>query len=309
MSDLYVNTRTAAYPGGTAVAGVYVSLHSNVVLASGTTDAQGMVFLGNRSDGTYELRVTPPAGALPTQGSRQSVVLAAGDPASVVFDVLIDQSTITPPTNPLLCRCHGYFRDPSGLPFADASISFSEEQLPQLTLNTVTGVSTGLLPKTISVLTDANGFASVDLLRGALYSAFVSPLANTKVTIVIPDLPTASLPDVLFAVVDRVEYKQNNNTLLPTSAPTLTIQNGNTVNLSMETVYRSGYRTAGLSRVSLFVADDNVIKLSLTDTGNLAIQAIAPGSAVVEVIRSETQETTIYPEPLPKGYITVTVSP
>lgn len=307
MTDLYVSARTAAHPGGEPVAGVHVSLHNDVVLASDLTDPQGLVFLGNRPAGTYEIRITPPAGSLPTAGGRQSVTVSSGDPDPVVFDVLVDPSTVTPPTNPTLCRCFGYFRDPSGRPFVDATISFSEELLPQLTLEE--GVSVGLLPKTISVRTDADGYASVDLLRSAKYLAFISPMSNTTVSVVIPDLPTASLPDVLFAVVDRVEYRLDGNVLLPTSGPNLTIPNGSTVELSLETVYRSGYRTPGLRRVRLFVEDDNVVKVSLTAAGNLAIQAIAPGSAVVEVIRSETQEKTIYPEPAPKGFITVTVSP
>lgn len=308
MPDLFVNTRTSAFPGGSAVAGVTVSLHSNVLLATGVTDAQGTVFLGNRAAGTYEIRVTPPAGSIPVAGGRQSVTLTALDPSQVVFDVLVSTTAVSPPTDPLFCRCHGYFKDPSGKPLRDASITFSEKEIPQLLLNTVTGVTTGLLPKSIAVITDASGFASVDLIRGAQYNVFVAPLSNTTIDVVVPDLPLASLPDVLFAVVDRVEYKLNNNTLTPTSAPTLSIATGNTVELSMETVYRSGYRVTGLSRVSLFVENDDKIKLSLTDGGNLAIQAISAGSATVEVRRSETQEKTIYPEPAPKGFITVTVT-
>lgn len=308
MPDLFVNTRTSAFPGGTAVAGVTVSLHSNVMLATGVTDAQGLVFLGNRAAGTYEIRVTPPSGSIPVEGSRQTVTLSAGDPSEVVFDVLVSTVAVSAPADPLLCRCHGYFKDPSGRPISEVSITFSEKQIPQLLLNTVTGISTGLLPKSVSVITDSTGFASVDLVRGAQYSVFVSSLSNTSVDVVVPDLPLASLPDVLFAVVDRVEYKQNGNTLLPTSAPTLSVSVGNTVELSVETVYRSGYRTPGLSRVSLFVQDDDKIKLSLTTDGNLAIQALAPGSATIEVRRSETKEKTIYPEPIPKGFIAVTVT-
>jgi len=309
MAQAYVNTRSAAYPGGVAVPGVHVSLHSNVVLASGSTDAQGMLLLGNVSAGTYELRITPPAGSLPVAGSRQSITVSANDPATIVFDVLIDQSVVTPPTDSRLCRCWGVFKDPSGRPYRDVTLTFNERVVPQLLRDTVTDVSTAVLPKYISVITDANGYASVDLIRDAQYSAMVGPLANTVIDIIVPNLPTASLPDVLFVVVDRVEYKLNNNTLTPTSAPALAVQNGSTTTLSMQTVYRSGYRVDGLSRVSLFVQDDDIIKVSLTTDGNLAIQAIAPGSAVIEVRRSETQEKTIYPEPNPKGSITVTVSP
>lgn len=309
MPDLYVNARTSAYPGGTNVAGVYVSLHlNNTTLATGTTDAQGLVFLGNRAANTYEIRVTPATG-LVQDGGRKSVTVTAQDVTPVVFDVLVDQSAVTPPSDSRLCRCWGYFKDPSGRPYRDVTLTFNELVLPQLLRNTATDMSTGVLPKACSAITDEDGYATIDLIRGAQYSAMVGPIANTVIDVVIPDLSTASLPDILFAVVDRVEYKLNNNTLTPTSAPTLSIQVGATVELSMETVYRSGYRVAGLSRVSLFVEDDDKIKLSLTDDGNLAIQAVAQGSATVEVRRSETKEKVIYPEPAPKGFITVTVNP
>jgi hypothetical protein len=308
VPDLFVNTRTSAFPGGAAVAGVVVSLHSNTMLATGVTDAQGLVFLGNRAAGTYEIRVTPPPGSIPAAGSRQTVTLSAGDPGEVVFDVLVSTVAVSAPADPLLCRCHGYFKDPSGRPISEVSITFSEKQLPQLLLDSVTGVSTGLLPKSISVVTDSTGFASVDLVRGAQYGAFVAPLSNTLIDVVVPDLPLTSLPDVLFAVVDRIEYKLSGNTLTPTSAPTLSLLVGDTAELSVETVYRSGYRVEGLSKVSLFVEDDDKIKLSLTTGGNVAIQAVAAGSATVEVRRSETKEKTIYPEPTPKGFIAVTVT-
>lgn len=306
---IIVNARTSAFPGGAAVPGVYVSLHSNVVLATGTTDSQGDALLGNVAPGTYELRVTTPAGSLPVAGHRQSVTVAANDPDTVVFDVLVDISTITPPTDPKLCRCWGSFKDPSGRPYRDVTITFSEREIPQLMLDTVTDIAVAVVPKSISVVTDADGYASVDLFRGALYTAMVGPIANAVIDVAVPDLPTTSLPDLLFAVVDRVEYKLNNSTLTPTSNPILTIQNGQTVELSVQSVYRSGYRVDGLSRVSLFVQNDDVILLTLTTEGNLAIQAIAPGSAVIEVRRSATKETTIYPEPAAKGSISVTVSP
>jgi hypothetical protein len=137
MPDLYVSARTAAYPGGDAVGSVYVTLHLNdVLLASGTTDVDGLVFLGNRADDTYEIRVTPAAG-LVVGGGRQNITISAGDPDPVIFDVLVDESGVTPPADSRFCRCWGYFKDPTGRPYRDVDLTFSERALPKVLRDTV----------------------------------------------------------------------------------------------------------------------------------------------------------------------------
>lgn len=310
MSDLWVNTRTLTFPGGRSVAGVSVSLHDGTgQLATGTTDVDGMVYLGNRPAGTYELRVTPPSGYLPISGNRINLTVA-GDDGEVVFDVLLLANTVTAPADPMLCRCYGEFRDGSGRPVPNATFAFSEGTLPQLLYNQAADTTVGLLPRTFTVQTDARGFVAVDLIRGASYAVTVSSFANATIEIEVPELALSSLPDILFPTLDRVEYRLNNSTLLPATAPTLTMQVGQTLTIPVESIYRSGVRKAGIPKAAFFVADNNVIIIGLTGGTNLVITAVAAGTAVVEVRPSELEKTRTlqYPAIATKGFLTVTVN-
>lgn len=311
MVDVMVSARTAAHPSGTALDGVYVALHTSggTYLASGTSgeggNDDGMVFLGARAAGTYEVRITPLTGVV-RDGCRHTLTVAADDTGTLVFDILVDTTEVTPADDARLCRLTGVFRDVSGRPHAYCSFTFSEKEVPPLL--DYSGVSVGVLPGAIRARSDATGFVSVDLIRGATYAVEVGPIANTILQIVVPDSELAPLPDVLFPVVDRLEWKdENDDYLTPTAAPTLAMEVGEVVELSIETVYRSGYRVAGMSRASLFVDTDDVAVIRSVNGGGLQIEAIAAGTATIEVRRSESKEAKIFPTPAPKGHITVTV--
>lgn len=303
-SNLYV----CAWKGTDPQAGVFCALYSagGDLLQTDTTDGDGEAFLGSRAAGTYEVRLTAPAGSVLTSGTRQNVVVAADDPADLAIDVRLTLNTISAPSDPVICRCAGLFVDPAGKPFADAVLTFSEKTLPQLTYAPSTNTATGVLPRPITCRLDSKGYGTVDLIRGAEYAVMVGPLSNTTLEVVVPDTQTAPLPDVLFPLVDRVEYTSEGGLLTP-AAPTLAMQIGEIVTLALETVYRSGYRVVGLSRVSLTNLDSELVSMQLTSGGELVITALAAGEVVIQATR-DAEAPSVTPVPALKGSITVTIS-
>lgn len=303
-SNLYV----CAWRGADPLAGVFCALYSagGALLQTDTTDGVGEAFLGSRAAGTYEIRLTAPAGSVLTSGTRQSVVVAADDPADLAVDVSLTLNTIATPADPTICRCAGSFVDPAGRPFADAVLTFSEKTLPQLTYASSTNTTTGVLPRPITCRLDSRGYGTVDLIRGAEYAVMVGPLSNTMLEVVVPDTATAPLPDVLFPLVDRVEYTSEGGLLTP-AAPTLAMQVGEIVTLALETVYRSGYRVVGLSRVTLTNLDSSLVSMQLTSGNELVITALAIGEVVIQAARN-AETPSVTPVPTIKGSLTVTVS-
>jgi hypothetical protein len=310
--ELYVSARTTAFGGGgDPVAGVFCALFDSggLPVSNDTSDAAGLAYLGVVAAGTYEIRLTAPAGAVLSSASRLALTVAVADTGDLAVDAILDLSTITAPSNPRICRCAGLFTDPAGQPFEGAVLTFTEKALPQLVHNTGTDVMTAILPRIITCVTDSTGYGTVDLLRGAEYAVMVGSMANTTLDIVIPDTATAPLPDVLFPLVDRVEYIPLAGVLTPVSAPTLALAIGGTATIPLETVYRSGYRVAGLSRITLTVADDTIITIELTSDGDLLITGVAAGVETVEVERDdETAGTSVLPATPVRGVLTVTVS-
>jgi hypothetical protein len=309
--ELYVSSRTTAFGGGDPVAGTFCALFGagGLPVSNDTTDAAGEAYLGTIAAGVYEIRLTAPAGAVMSSAPRLALTVEAGDSGDLAVDAILDLSTIATPSNPRVCRCAGLFSDPAGQPYEGAILTFTEKCLPQLAHNVSTDVMTAILPRIITAKTDSTGYATVDLLRGAEYGVTVSGMANTTLDIVIPDTATAPLPDVLFPLVDRVEYIPVEGVLTPVAAPTLALAIGATKTLPMETVYRSGYRVTGLSRINLGVEDDTIITIELTSDGDLLITGIAAGVETVEVERDdETEGTSVLPATPVRGILTVTVS-
>lgn len=309
MILLYVSALSD--PQGDPIAGLHAALFTagGMQVSTDLTDAYGAAYLGQQPAGDYELRFTAPLGAMLVSPARQTLTLADADSPAVVVDVKVNLAGISVPTSPRICRCAGQFVDPAGRPFADAVLTFSEADVPQLLYDASTDVTAAVLPRTVTCRTDRLGYGTVDLIRGAQYAAMVGPFANVLLTIVVPDTPTASLPDVLFPVVDRVEYTLNDSVVTPVAAPTLEMTVGGVKTLSLETVYRSGYRVVGLHRHRLVNPDDSIINIQLTDPANIVITALAAGAVTLGVERIDAEATGVNISPLPpiKGSLAVTV--
>tara|TARA_B100000131_G_scaffold315798_1_gene354835 strand:- start:273 stop:1226 length:954 start_codon:yes stop_codon:yes gene_type:complete len=312
VAQTYVSFRTSLFPGGDPISGVYVALYNEDGTAfqtSATSNADGTVFLGDLAEASYELRITAPAPAKVQKGTIQKItVQGAGDQA---FDVVIDTSSLPESGKADVCRCSGVFVDPYGDPVRDVSLHFSENLIPTLMYAAADNTTRAVVPKKLLTKTDASGFASVDLIQDASYNVYMEGFENVSRTIKVPKLTASSLPDVLFPVVDRVEYELSNVILNPANAPTITVNVGTETALDTYTVFRSGVREKGLNDVIFDQTntDKDIVSVSLTD-GGILLEALAVGSTSIEVTRiaaSTGTGITIYPSTEARGTLHVTV--
>lgn len=289
MANVYVNARSAPFDSGSPVQDVLVSLRTlaGAPLASDTTNSSGLAYLGARAAGSYEIHIAVPTGVVARGGAIQRITVT--DDPTQVFDVLVDAYATTVPSDGHLCRCDGYFVDSFGRPVPDVSISFREDVLPQLLYYESTGISSAVVPSTLTVRTDKRGYATVDLLRNYRYCVTMSGFENISRVIFVPDLQHTNLPDVLFPYIDRVEYWQDGNALAPTNAPEVALTAGEHLALTTDIVFRSGFVVHGTGACIFTSSDDTVVTCSLTDTG-LSLQAVGPGTATVQVTRREAKK-------------------
>jgi hypothetical protein len=303
MPNVYVAALTAqsAY-----VNNVFFAAYSgDTLVASGTTAGDAPLFLGTLAAGVYKVLITPPAWCVVELGRQQSLTVSGS--TDNIFDVLVTQVSLGVPTDDHLCRCAGAFVDSFGRPLAQVTLNFSEKTLPALLFYN-SGVTKAVLPAGVTVHTDRYGKAVVDLLRGAVYSVVLTGYENLARDVTIPDLSAASLPDVLFPTVAGVTYAENGVPL--GASPSVSMLVGDTLTLTLASVYRSGLTAPGLVDVTMASADTDLLVISLT-ADSITLQAIAAGTTTVEVTRSEAQETkgvSIQPIPALYGTLSVTIT-
>ena len=309
MANGIVSTRTALLPGGVPVAGINIALYSvsapYTKLTSAFTDVNGEAALGDRPIGSYHIYVTTNAGQVSESGNR--VTVSVVDANTHVFDLLINTTALPTATDAQFCRCSGYILDMFGRALANAAIVFSEESLPNLLY--ASNRSKLVAPKVLSINADKNGWASVDLIKNATYRVTMTGYENASWDVVVPNLSSSSLPDVLFPVPAGVYYYDGAVLLTPTNAPTISIASGTTKELSITTQYLSGLLKNFAGDVVFTSSDKNKLDLVLTDTG-ITLQAIAPGVVTVGVARSEeeTTQTAIYGAPSIWAPLSVTIT-
>ena len=317
MPEIYVQCRTKPFNEGSVVDGVVVTLNdanTGALIATATSgdgaQPDGTSFLGDRAAGTYEIRLSPPAGTILQGASIQKIEVVAA-PATQYFDVYMDPSTLPTAPDANFCRCSGHFVDGTGQAARNVTIRLLDSGTPQLLYNSAQDKATVVIPKTISVKTDAAGYASVDLVKGQNYSVFLEGYDNTSWTVQVPDASAAPLADVVLPVVDGVEYTYN-NVLLDVNNPAISLNVGEEAEVGLETVFRSGVRVKGLTAVSLESkdSDQDFFSVSLEET-SLKIKATAVTAATnIEVSRVEPEDgygTEIFPEPTLRGKLAVTV--
>ena len=311
MPNISVSIRTADFPGGNPVPDVFCALYTalGVLLTTGTTLANGTLALGDRAAGTYELRVTPQATGyiVPQGGNVTSLVVAAT--GTQVFDLVMTLSSVSPPADAHLCRCYGNILTSTGAVARAVTLIFSECVVPNLLYYSGTNSSKIVVPSAVQVKTDTSGFVSVDLLRGASYAVTIAGYDNFSVVVEIPDLPTTSLPEVIFSVIDRIEYKNGANTLSPVAAPILALAVGAEVALATSVVYRSGLVKPGCALVVLSVEDPGGrVAVALT-SGVVRVKGVSTGQAILRVARGDTEEKEkIWPTPEIRGTLTINIT-
>lgn len=311
--DVYVNARTVVFPGGVAVPSVTVALYTSAgaFVTTATTDASGNAFLGNRAPATYEIRVTAPAPGAVINGTVQTIVVPSSS-TDQYFDVLVDNSALPVATDALFCRCSGYFKDPYGTAIENLVITFSEDNTtPNLLYYSANDNTHAIIPTQLTVRTDVDGYVSVDLMRDQLYTVYIGSLENISRTIKVPDLTSSSLPDVIWQMTERVEYKDGITTQTPVAAPTITITVSEVKTLTIETVFRSGVREDGLVEITAASSDTAVATIAAGST-TMVLTGVTTGSATINLTRTapETdQGLTAHTVPVLRGELVITVDP
>lgn len=235
--------------------------------AAGGTDYHVRFFKDTVTfDSPYNLAVYSPA-ALAPNGTND-------------FEVTGDINAADAPVNTDLCRCYGYFRDVDGNPSYPLEMRFQTLYSPMM----VNGVMVGTTP--FYAETDSDGYMSVDLYRGAtlmvsLAGQHVDPrCGNYQRDILVPDLGTCNIHDLIFPVVIEVSWSP--------SAP-FSLAVGGTLDIT-PTITATNYQVlegAALQDVTYSVADETVAVVDTVDTEKLTLRGVSVGSTTLTVARRD----------------------
>lgn len=311
-TEVYVNARSAVHPGGDTVSGLKVHLYSaaGALLTTDTTDADGNAFMGERDADEYEIRISTAWPHNAISGTRKKITVTESDDPQY-FDILVETLGLPQAEDSMLCRCSGVFLGPDGRPTPRTLISFTPHQIPHVLAHPDGDQpDRAIFSHTLTVETSSTGYASIDLIRGQLYKVSARPWDALSWVVQVPDLPSSSLPEVIFPVPEKVEYRADDELLLPVDAPTITINQGGYAYLAITTVYRSGLRVQGLHEVGLLADQWWLLSTDKSSGGLYKFTGKSPGVATLTVKAANNKSGygfRAYPEPTFTGTITVTV--
>lgn len=222
---------------------------------------------------------------------------------SATNDFTVQGQTFVRPVaaDPRLCRCSGFFFDHSGRPLAGVDVHFSaicfNESQPPLTPMIVDG--NAVMSDKIITRTDANGYLEIDLYRNGHYSALVQSFENTRRTILVPDLPSANVVNLLFPVVAEVSF----------SPDPLALALDAYVDVDLTILASDGRTLDPADRDVLFVSSDtNVASIQLIGDGKLRVYGINVGSTTITATRADTSIVSFPTQPEVYTPLSVTVS-
>lgn len=287
--DVFVKDST---PLQNPVEGVLVKVYNqagSVFFTQATTDALGKAsFLLETL--AYSLRFNK----FQIGFTQPQILTVLTAPATNVFDVAADVFEFPIATDARLCRCSGFFRDVSGSVKPYLDIHFIAKFDPILL------EGSAIVTERQTIRTDKNGFASIDLIRGAQYSVTIQEFEDRLREISIPDASSANLPDVLFAVADEVS-------LTPAGPYSLAV--GESLELIPVVIASSGLELTGAATadVQWRSSDDTILAVTVT-TDTVTIRGNAPGSANITVERTDQTIIRIPDTPIQGQPIAVTVT-
>jgi hypothetical protein len=208
-------------------------------------------------------------------------------PALNAFNVY--GSVLVPPmaSDARLCRASGYFRDITGAPHRYLNIIFIGDFAPVLL------DGSGVLSERRAIKTDKDGFACVDLIRCANYSATVECYEDHIRKIRVPDESSVNLPDLLFPTVGSISFD-------PPSPWTLSV--GEEISLVPTSFTTSQIPVIGSNSVNIQwrVADPSIVNLTL-QRHCLKLRGLKTGSTTLLASRLDKTIISIPFEPFISG--------
>ncbi len=268
--DVYVVDQSAlALP----VPGVLVRVFdatNRVFHTQAVTDASGRAGF-TLYIGTYQLRFYKFGAQVEQPQLVEVTVPPQGKPLTNAFTVraVVFQPPIS--NDPRLCRASGYFRDITGASQPNLDIQIIGQFQPIL----LEGAA--VLSERRALRTDGDGFACVDLIRCARYTATLEGMEDTQRCVEVPDAPSANLPDLLFPVVEQV-------TLTPAAPYAMRV--GARLELTPVVVASSGVPLVGTATADVVwsSSDTTVLDVGVTAT-TLVLTAKARGTAELRATR------------------------
>ncbi len=124
---------------------------------------------------------------------------------------------------------------------------------------------------------DINGYVEHAFIRCGIYEVIAEGLEDYTREVAIPDAANVNLPDLLFPVVDYIEFSPAVPTELAVDEEVYITP----------TVYATDGRTAG-AQVDVIWTSSNPQVLAVTPSGGvLTLRGVAPGTALVQAVRAD----------------------
>jgi len=282
-TDVYVLDST---PANNPVEGVLVRVfdETNVnFITEAATNADGLAGF-TLFTATYNLRfykfgvqVPQPQVAVVQEPVAGQPLLNAFNAYATIFEHPISNDV-------RLCRASGFFRDVTGAPQPNLDIHIIAQFAPILL------EGSAVLSERRVLRTDKDGFACVDLIRCAKYSAMVQGHEDTLREVEVPDSPSVNLPDLLFPLVESVSFDV---------AGPYDLLVGETIELTPIVVASNGVPLIGVGAgdVQWGSSDESVLSVATTAT-TVTLTGKAAGTAELQASRLNTSiihipETTI----------------
>lgn len=203
----------------------------------------------------------------------QPQILTALDQALNSFSVMGHVYSPPESTNPRLCRCSGFFKQPDNSAAVNHDIHFIPKFDPLLL------EGNAMLTERLAQRTDGQGYVQVDLVRFGQYEVTVEGLEDQQRVITIPDLPSVNLCDLLFSVVERIEFD-------PPGPWNIAVGSDNDFIIGV-TVYTSDGRTlpgTAMMDVQWATGDVSVASVMPTDK-TIVLRGLKPGTTTLCPIR------------------------
>lgn len=199
----------------------------------------------------------------------------AGTPQLNAFEVKATVFQHPVANDARLCRASGFFRDVTGAPQRFLDVHIIGQFAPILL------EGAGVLSERRAIRTDADGFAWLDLIRFAKYTATIQGFEDTQREILVPDAPSVNLPDLLFPVVEEVALE-------PEGPYTLVV--GQSLELTPVVLTSSGVPLSGTAPADvIWSSSDSIFSLDIA-SDKLVLKGLAKGSAE---LRAERRNKTI----------------
>lgn len=277
------------------IAGVVVRVFDNAgafLVTSAVTDASGIADVTLVTGIIYKTRFFKEKVSFQQPQAMEVLDAPAVNDFAVLGHVYVPPEAV----HPRMCCCSGYFKGPDNAPMPHAAVHFIPKFDPLLF------EGDAMLKERVVRYTDDEGFARVDLVRFGQYEVTIEGLEDQQRVITIPNASRVNLPDLLFAVVERIEFD-------PPGPWNLGVGVLNEITVT-PTVYTSDGRVlpgSAVTDVQWRAADETILCVQPTPT-TVVLRGLAPGVTQLTPLRQDQSIVRIPNPPIQGTPIDVTVT-